>query len=206
MLTPSKPLAAAVLVFLLASALACSRQSVTLTSDPPASNTPSQLPFNRSSQPSGTSPTADLTSKQVPVGTSLVVRLQSPLSSADAHPGDRFDAVLDEPIMLEQQTLAEPGAPVQGRVVAVEPARSGQSLGYLRLTLVTLTINGKALALETSSIFAKGKSEHEPSESRAATDLVHTGTAQIPGPRKDVTFSTGRRLIFRLAQPLVVHD
>lgn len=206
MLTLIKSLTAAVLVFLLASALACSRQSITLTSDPPSANSPPQLPFNRSSQSSGTSPTANLTSKQVPAGTSLVVRLQSPLSSADAHPGDRFDAVLDEPIMLQQQTLAEPGAPVQGRVVAVEPARSGQHLGYLRLTLVALTINGKALALESSSMFAKGKSEHEPRESRAAADLVHTGTAQIPGPRKDVTFSTGHRLVFRLAQPLIVHD
>ena len=211
MLTLRKSLGAAALLCLLASALACSHQSVTLTSDRTASNSSPQLPFNRTSQSTGISATADLTLEQAPAGTSLVVRLQSPLSSADAQPGDRFDAVLDEPIIVQGHTLAEPGTPVQGRVVAVEPSRSGQYSGYLRLTLVTITINGRPLQLETSSMFAKGKSDHgqlvEPeSENAAATTLIHTGTPQIHGPKKDVTFSTGQRLVFRLAQPLVVHD
>jgi hypothetical protein len=132
--------------------------------------------------------------------------LQSPLSSADAQPGDRFDAVLDEPIMVQEHTLVEPGALLRGRVVGVEPAGIGRNSGYLRLTLLTITINGRSLLLETSSMFAKGKSERDPGESGPAANLVHTGTAQVPGPRKDVMFSTGRRLVFRLAQPLVVHD
>jgi hypothetical protein len=206
MFTPCRALTVTVLLCLLAAALACSRQSATLASNPPAPNTSSQLPFNRTSDGTGISPTANFASEQAPAGTSLVVRLQSRLSSADAQPGDRFDAVLDEPIVVQEHTLAEPGAPVQGRVVGVEPAGVGQNSGYLRLTLLTITINGRSLLLETSSMFAKGESERHPSAGGSAANLVHTGTAQIPGPRKDVMFSTGRRLVFRLAQPLVVRD
>ena len=206
MLTPCKSFAVAGLVSLLVSALACSHQSATLASNPPASNSVQQLPFNQVSQSTGISPTADLTAGQVPAGTSVVVRLQSPLSSADAQPGDRFEAVVDEPIVVQEHTLVEPGAPVQGRVVAVEPASNGQNSGYLRLTLLTMTINGKSLTVETSSMFAKGKSERDPSEGGPAANLIHTGTAQAPRPTKDVMFSTGHRLVFRLAQPLVVHD
>jgi hypothetical protein len=209
MLTPSKSLAATLLLCLLAPAVACSRQSVTFASNPPVSNNSPQLPFNRTSEGAGISPTAHLISEQAPAGTSLVVRLQSPLSSADARPGDRFDAILDEPIAAQEHILAQRGAPLQGRVVAVEPARSGQNSGYLRLTLVTIVINGKSFALETSSMFAKGNSEREQLTERQSTvtaNLVHTGTAQTSGPRKDVKFSTGRRLVFRLAQPLAVQN
>src|SRR5579863_5898285 len=100
MLTLNKSLTATAILCFLASALGCSHQSATLASNPPALNTSSQLPFNRTSDGTGISPTANLASEQAPAGTSLVVRLQSPLSSADAQPGDRFDAILDEPIVV----------------------------------------------------------------------------------------------------------
>lgn len=168
----------------------------------------SQLPFNRISEKEGISPTAPLVTHEAPAGTSVVVRLQSPLSSAKMHAGDLFDAVLEEPIAIQEGTLAEPGALLQGRVVAAEAAHGSRTCGYLRLTLVAITINGRWLSLKTSSMFAKGELKRPGQRQPPDGNLIAAGEARtIPdsesGP--DVTFSTGRRVVFRLAEPLVVH-
>src|SRR5262245_20277452 len=55
----------------------------------------------------------------VPDHTMLYVRLQQSLSSATAEAGERFEAVLDEPLVVGNQTIAAGGTPVTGSVVAV---------------------------------------------------------------------------------------
>jgi hypothetical protein len=65
--------------------------------------------------------------------------------------------------------------------------------GYLRIVLVSLTVGGRPIMIETSSIFAKGGS-HE--ERNPATGL----TSGASRKDKDITFGVDRRLIFRLAQ------
>jgi hypothetical protein len=54
-----------------------------------------QLPFDRTSDGSGVSPTAAFASEGVPAGTEITIRLRGALSSADARVGDSFEAVLD---------------------------------------------------------------------------------------------------------------
>src|SRR6267142_263124 len=54
----------------------------------------------------------------VPANTSIYVRLQQSISSATAQSGQNFSAELDEPLVVEGQTLAPKGAPVTGKVVA----------------------------------------------------------------------------------------
>src|SRR3954452_8582837 len=46
------------------------------------------------------------TSITVPAGTVVAVRLQNSVSSATASPGDTFEAVLDEPLVVKGQTVA----------------------------------------------------------------------------------------------------
>src|SRR5512138_581121 len=43
----------------------------------------------------------------IPAGTSVAVRLQSSVSSASAQPGEHFDAVLDEPLVVNGHTVAQ---------------------------------------------------------------------------------------------------
>src|SRR6266568_2529674 len=56
----------------------------------------------------------------VPAGTPVTVRLQNAVSSASANSGDRFDAVLDAPLVVDGKTLAPAGANVVGKVVAAK--------------------------------------------------------------------------------------
>jgi hypothetical protein len=187
----------------------CSRQIA-----PPGSNATAnsgQLPFERVSDNSGISPTAGFTSDGIPAGTEISIRLQTALSSADAHAGDSFQAVLDESLVVAGKTIAPQGTPVTGSVVAARAAAGPNDPGYLRLTLASIAVKGKSVPLETSRVFAKGRSlakrgptPIKSSETNASAEPAGgdgTGPSINPG-QGDVRFSTGHRLIFRLAQPL----
>jgi hypothetical protein len=200
-------------VFALAWAAGCSRQlTVSGSSATPASG--GQLPFARVSDSTGFSPTAAFAPDGVPIGTEITVRLQLALSSGDARVGDSFVAVLDEPIVVAGQTVVPAGSPVTGTVLAAQGFEPLRDPGYLRLTLASISMNGKPWVLQTSSIFAKGAwhekpkfSGTEPSTGGHAPVEMQTGAvlpSQTSFPRNngDVKFSTGHRFTFRLTEPL----
>ncbi len=212
--------------------VACNRQPNTTisagiaeTAAPPANSTPGQkLPFDRPERPEGISPSESLVPAphHIPTGTPITIRLATAVSSATAHPGDTFAATLDEPIVVAGQTVAPRGAPVTGKVVGVKPSGRLQDPGYLRVTLAVVTVNGKAIPIQSSSISIKGKS-HETRNwesiggGTAAGALIGglagggkgaligstvgaaggTGFAYATG-KKDVGFGAERRLTFRL--------
>ncbi len=171
-----------------------------------ASNSDSQkLPFDREPRSTGISPSQSLipSTTKLPEGTPIPIRLQSALSSASSHAGDTFSATLDEPIVIDGETLIASGTPATGRVLEAKPsARSlesslGNSLepGYLRIVLVSLNVGGKPVMIETSSIFAKGGAREE----RNPVTGVVSGASQ-KDKDKDIVFGIDRRLNFRLAQ------
>ena len=94
----------------------------------------------------------------IPSGTAITVRLQNAVSSATSTPGDQFEATLDQPIMVDGQTIAPEGAHVTGRVVAAR--RSGRLMhsGYLRIALSSLTLDGKSIPVQSSSVMVAGMS------------------------------------------------
>jgi hypothetical protein len=153
----------------------------------PPKDDPKSLPFNDSSHSDGISPTLAFTSSSIPAGTVVAIRLRSALSSAGLHSGDPFQAVLDGPLVIQGQTLAPSGTAITGRVLAAR-ASEPHAPGYLRLTLSTVILNGKAVDVHTSSVFCKG----------GLREYLNSGS----GAANDVQFSTGRRLTFRLIQPL----
>jgi len=197
-------------VFVLALATACSRQSGLVSLIQPA-RASHDLPFNRGSEASGLLPTQAFASSSLPVGTPIVVRLTSPLSSAKAHPGDSFDAVLDKPILVQDQILVQRGAQVRGRVAAAKPCDPPNHAGYLRLTLSFILNDRNTLPVHTSSIFAKGSapevgevpaSENQvaaPDQSRLFKTNPAANAAEPGTPDDgDAKFSTAQRLTFRL--------
>jgi hypothetical protein len=174
----------------LSSETACSRQVIT----PGSGNAGgAQLPFDRVSDSSGITPTAGFSFDRIPAGTEVTVRLQSAVSSADSRAGDSFQAVLVEPMVVDGKIVLPPGTAVTGRVVAGKTSAGLNDPGYLRVTLASIAMKGKPIPLETSSIFAKGGTYGKRK--------VPTEPPINPG-QGDVKFSTGRRLTFRLVQPL----
>ncbi len=167
---------------ILAVTLACSHQLEVLSAAQ-RSDSSHQLPFDRTVEKGGVSPTKTLSPQIVPSGTEIVVRLKSQLSSATCHAGDVFQATLEKPIVVKGQSLVPSGAEIVGTITAV--SASHRAPGYLRLTLSSVVLKGNALALHTSSVFAKGKAKDGN-----------------PVPTQDASFSTGRRLTFHLTEPL----
>lgn len=158
----------------------------------------------------------------VPAGTPITVRLQEHVSSASAEPGQRFEAVLEEPIVVENQVLAPTGTLVRGHVV--EARRSGRLRhpGELGLTLDSLVVNQQSIPLVTSDVFARGGSHRRRNwawigggggggaligalAAGGKGALIGSGIGAVAGAttalatgKKDVGFSSERDLRFRL--------
>jgi hypothetical protein len=129
----------------------------------------------------------------LPSGTLLTVQLEDSLSTNKVRPGDTFTALVAAPLTIDGETLLKRGTAVSGRI------ESAQSLtdhpggpsdlrysgsGYLRLTLSAITVEGKQLAVQTSSLFARGALQ----------------------PSNDIQVQKGRRLTFRLTAPLSLDE
>jgi hypothetical protein len=124
--------------------------------------------------------------QSLPAGTLLTVRLKDAISSTSSGPPSTFAAVVDEPIVIEGETLVARGASAAGRVESVHSSTMNANQGYLRLSLDVVDIAGRDLPIRTSSLFARGRK----GESRARDVSPAVGLEQ------------GRRLTFRLAEPV----
>ncbi len=123
--------------------------------------------------------------ENLPAGTLLIVRLKNPVSADNPEAGGIFEAVVDEPVTVEGNTLVPRGASVAGRVESARTSKAKGS-GYVRVTLDSIDIEGKDLHLQTSSLFARGKG------------AGHGATLDA------ITLEKGRRLTFRLTEPAYV--
>ena len=144
---------------------------------------PGTLPF----------PTASRT-RVLPPGTLLTVQLEDSLSTAKVHAGDAFAGSVAAPLVVEGETVIERGAEVTGRV---EAAQSRPGSGYVRLTLNEVTIGGAPVALQTSSLFARGTAKQLGVSSRNNPFAQQSGSVRVP---------RGRRLTFRLIAPVTLND
>ncbi len=186
------------------------------------------LPFDPSASSNDPAPSAYGPPAGVPAGTLIVIRLRSSISSATAQAGDVFSGLVDEPVVCLGHTLVPSGASVTGKVL--DARASAGDPGYLRLVLTQVSIHGRALPLQTSSIFVKGNLEwgqpYDPqsavvSARTSASTLVPAGARQVVrtglAPASpigkalvrhsiahDVAFPVEHRLTFRLGAFLPV--
>jgi hypothetical protein len=83
-------------------------------------------------------------------GVALQVRLNRSLSTAQSRPGDRFTATLVEPVQVDGRTVFHKGAQVTGLVEESAPAGRFKGQAHLMLSLESIQVDGRALALSTS--------------------------------------------------------
>lgn len=161
---------------------------------------PQKLPFDRPPQTGGISPSHTLvpSARRIPEGTAITVSLEHSLSSASARSDDAFMAVVDDPIVIDGQTVVPGGARVSGRVLDAKSAVAPRERGYLRIALVALNLGEKQVPIATSSLFAKSGS-HDDRASLGPTSEVGP-TAQSTPSSKEMVFVPGRRLTFRFTQ------
>lgn len=127
----------------------------------------------------------------LPAGTLLTVRLKSPVSADNTNTSKTFDAVVDDPVLIEGSTMLPRGAKVAGRVESARASQLKRDRGYVRLTLASIDIAGQELPIQTSSLFVRGKA----AETHATEGEVSPQIIRLEG---------GRRLTFRLTESVAI--
>lgn len=126
----------------------------------------------------------------LPSGTLLTVQLTRTLSAAKVSPGDSFAAAVAAPITIDGDTLVDRGAAVTGRIESTESETDqARALGYFRLTLNAITVAGKLVPLQTSSLFAPGTTR--------SSNAYRSNSIRV---------QKGHRLTFRLIAPATLDD
>ena len=162
---------------------------------PPNSNPPDSLPFHAGTHP-----------RSVPGGTLLTVELGKSLLPTKIHAGDVFPATVAETVTIDGGALIDAGTAVTGRVESAQAAAplvdlrdlraGGSRVGYVRLTLTSIFVGGKAIALQTSSLFARATLPQSTKRSSVGGN---------PSPAASLcSVSRGRRLTFRLTAPFTM--
>lgn len=164
----------------------------------------------------------------IPAGTSVTVRLQQSLSSASAVSGERFDAILDQPLVADNHVIVPTGTAVTGHVTVARRSGRFHHPGEIGLTLDSVVLGQQRVPIYTSSVIARGASHKKRNlgwigggtgGGALLGALVGGGkgaligggigaaagttTAFITG-KKDVGFGAERRLTFRLHRELTL--
>lgn len=140
---------------------------------------------------SGPSREVPFHAQNLPAGTLLSVRLNDALFTDGRETNKTFTATLDEPVVINGRTVLAQGAIVAGRVESAERSSAFDRRGYLRLSLNSIAAGGRDFSVSTSTLFARG---------------TIAGSRDHGQPGSIVELEPGRRLTFRLTEPLQLSD
>src|SRR5256885_10515342 len=95
----------------------------------------------------------------VPAGTVITVRLANAVGSKLSNSGDQFHASVATPVEVDEKVVLPSGADASGKVVQAVPLGRFKGGAVLKLALDSVTINGDAYDVKTSSVsrYLKGK-------------------------------------------------
>jgi hypothetical protein len=122
-------------------------------------------------------------SHTLPGGTLLTVRLSDSLTARATGRAQIFEAVVDQPVIIDGSLILPRGVVVAGRVESARVSELKPDRGYVRLALASLHVGGIDVPLQTASLFARQGSGADASLST-------------------VRLEKGRRLTFRLTEPI----
>lgn len=110
----------------------------------------------------------------ISAGTPIVVTVDQSVSSKTNNSGDRFDASIAKPVMVDQTEVIPVGAKVSGRVVDAKSAGKFKGNAVLTVTLNSITVGGDTYDLKTSSVT-------EVSKGRGKRTAIGAGGGAVVG-------------------------
>jgi hypothetical protein len=166
----------------------------------------------------------------VPDDTGLRVSLDRSISSNQSRAGDRFDAIVVDPVVINGKTVIPEGARVEGLVIDAHPSGRLKGRAELRLGLESVEVNGRKYEVRTTA-FNDVRRKHRKRNwaligggagGGAIIGAVAGGGegALIGGPigvgagtavalftgKKDIRLPAETRITFRLAEPLTIDE
>jgi hypothetical protein len=102
------------------------------------------------------SPSSNVT---IPAGTTISVRTIDAIDSRKNHVGDRFEASLEEPLLVDDKVVAAKGADVYGRLEESQKTGTFTGRSELKLALTGIVVDGKTVPLVTGEYELTGKSK-----------------------------------------------
>jgi hypothetical protein len=136
--------------------------------------------------------------RMLPAGTLLTVQLDSSLSADTTGAGDVFTASVAAPLTIDGDTLVKSGTAVTGRIESIQspavPPGLATETGYFQLTLSRIAVDGRQLAVQTSSLFARGTPPPLNPSAHGTLSAVRSQGIHVRG----IQVRKGRRLTFRL--------
>jgi hypothetical protein len=164
----------------------------------------------------------------VPDDTGLRVSLDRSISSNQSRAGDRFDAIVVDPVVINGKTVIPEGARVEGLAIDAHPSGRLKGRAELRLGLESVEVNGRKYEVRTTA-FNDVRRKHRKRNwaligggagGGAIIGAVAGGGegALIGGPigvgagtavalftgKKDIRLPAETRITFRLAEPLTI--
>ncbi len=164
----------------------------------------------------------------IPAGTPIVVRLQNTVSSRRSRPGDHFEAIVAQPVVVNGKAVIPKNANIRGRVIDARPSGRLHHPGHIALALQSVEVGGKWYEMQSSSMARTGRSHKRRnlafigggSGLGAAIGAIATGgTGALIGAgagagagtlgaaltgRKDVSYPVESVLTFRLRQAVTL--
>jgi hypothetical protein len=111
---------------------------------------------------------------QIPVGTAITVRMIDAVDSKTAHLGQTFRASVDEPVVVNGQTVIPRGADALAKLVEDQQSGKFEGKTVLTLALTDITINGQMIDTTTGNV-------SQASSSRGARTAKVVGGATALG-------------------------
>jgi hypothetical protein len=112
----------------------------------------------RPTEPSTAANTGAAKNVTIPAGAHISVRTIDGIDSTKNHPGDRFQASLEEPLTVNGDVVAAKGADVYGRLVESKKSGTFSGRSQLQLELTGIVVNGQTVPLVTGDYELEGKS------------------------------------------------
>jgi hypothetical protein len=110
----------------------------------------------------------------IPQGTSVSITVDQPVSSKDGAPGQRVEASLAEPIVVDGREIIPRGAKVAASIVNAKSAGRFKGSAELGLTLSSIEVSGKRYTIHTSTF-------SEASKGRGERTAIGTGVGAGAG-------------------------